>query len=61
MGETLILDNDQTGWELLARALAEDPQPTSIGGWEQEERPVLAALAAAVRVKSNQTQVSTVS
>jgi Tfp pilus assembly protein PilF len=47
MGETLILDNDQTGWELLARALAEDPQPTSIGGWEQQERPVLAALAAA--------------
>ena len=47
MGETRLLAEDHTGWELLARALAEDPQPTAIGAWEQEERPVLNTLAAA--------------
>ena len=47
MGETRLLAGDHTGWELLARALAEDPQPAAIDAWEQQERPVLDALTAA--------------
>jgi hypothetical protein len=44
-GEALVLDRDRTGWELLARALVEDPSPACLDVWEQQERPVLSALA----------------
>jgi tetratricopeptide (TPR) repeat protein len=45
-GETLVLRQDETGWTLLADALATDPLPTAVGTWNRQERPVLAALAA---------------
>ena len=47
MGETRLLAGDHTGWELLASALAEDPQPAAIDAWEQQERHVLDTLTAA--------------
>ncbi len=46
LGQTLVLRQDRTGWTLLARALATDPLPTAARTWEQQERPVLTALAA---------------
>ena len=46
MGEAQILGKNPAGWELLVRAIAQDPRPTSIDAWEREDRPVLAALAA---------------
>jgi hypothetical protein len=46
MGEAQILGKDPAGWDLLARAIAQDPRPTSIDAWEREDLPVLAALAA---------------
>jgi tetratricopeptide (TPR) repeat protein len=46
MGEAQILGKDPAGWELLVRAIAQDPRPTSIDAWEREDRPILAALAA---------------
>jgi hypothetical protein len=45
-GETLVLGQDETGWTLLADALATDPLLTAVGTWSRQERPVLAALAA---------------
>ena len=45
-GETLVLGQDETGWTLLAEALATDPLPTAVGTWNRQERPVLEALAA---------------
>ena len=47
MGETRLLAGDHTGWELLASALAEDPQPAAIDAWEWQERHVLDTLTAA--------------
>jgi hypothetical protein len=46
LGQTLVLRQDRTGWALLARALATDPLPTAGQTWDQQEGPVLTALAA---------------
>lgn len=44
-GEALILSQDQAGWQLIERAIADDPRPACIDEWEREDRPVLDRLA----------------
>jgi tetratricopeptide (TPR) repeat protein len=60
MGETLVLDGQPKGWDLIAQALRQSREPTAVQQWQRRDQPVLQKLAKQAGVKADFSRLAPV-